>query len=78
VYLLTGAPFSINILTLRLIPDRDMKENSISYKRIFIFFLIAVSLSNIFRFDVFGTKAQLEQLPSWLYLSLSALPEGCV
>ncbi|MGQ3012398.1 MAG: CPBP family intramembrane glutamic endopeptidase [Flavobacteriales bacterium] len=53
-----------------------MKENRISYIRLFIFLLIAVSLSNIFRFDILGTKARLEELPSWLYLPLTALLEG--
>src|SRR5690606_29168606 len=36
----------------------------------------AISLSNIFRFDVFGTKEILQKLPTWMYLISVVLLEG--
>lgn len=53
-----------------------MKENTINFKRIFIFLVIAISLSNIFRFDIFGAKEILEILPTWIYLLSVILLEG--
>ena len=53
-----------------------MKENTINFKRIFIFLVIAISLSNIFRFDIFGIKEILEILPTWIYLLSVILLEG--
>ena len=53
-----------------------MKENIIDFKRILIFLIIAISLSNIFRFDVFGTKEILQKLPTWMYLISVVLLEG--
>lgn len=47
-----------------------------NFKRLFIFLIIAISLSNIFRFDVFGTKQILEKLPNWIYLLCSVILEG--
>ena len=52
-----------------------MKDNTINFKRIFIFLVIAISLSNIFRFDIFGTKEILEILPTWIYLLSNSLPQ---
>ena len=51
-------------------------ENKISYMRVIIFILISFSLSNIFRFDIFGTKESLEKLPTWAYLFSMVLLEG--
>ena len=56
--------------------NKSMKENTINFKRIFIFLVIAISLSNIFRFDIFGTKEILEILPTWIYLLTVILLEG--
>lgn len=53
-----------------------MEEKNSDFKRIFIFLIIAISLSNIFRFDVFGTKEYLEELPTWIYLLVTVLLEG--
>lgn len=53
-----------------------MKENIIDFKRILIFLIIAISLSNIFRFDVFETKEILQKLPTWMYLISVVLLEG--
>jgi hypothetical protein len=53
-----------------------MKENNIDFKRILIFLIIAVSLSNIFRFNIFGTKEVLEKFPNWIYLLSIVFLEG--
>lgn len=53
-----------------------MKENNIGFKRILIFLIIAISLSNIFRFDVFGTREVLQKLPTWIYLISVLFLEG--
>ena len=47
-----------------------------NFKRLFIFLIIAFSISNIFRFDVFGTKLILEKLPNWIYLLCTVILEG--
>ena len=49
----------------------------IHWKRIALFLLIAISLSNTFRFDIFELKSVLEQLPSWLFILTTTLLEGC-
>jgi membrane protease YdiL (CAAX protease family) len=48
----------------------------ISLKRIIVFLLIAITISNIFRFDVFELKPELEKLPTWLFIITSVLLEG--
>lgn len=53
-----------------------MKKTTINYKRIIIFLIIAISFSNIFRFDVFGTKEILQNSPTWIYLISVSLLEG--
>lgn len=53
-----------------------MKEHPIDLKRLFVFLTIAISLSNIFRFDIFGTKEILEKLPVWGYLLSVTFLEG--
>ena len=52
------------------------EQNEISWKRILIFFIIATAISNVFRFDIFELKSQLEQLPTWLFILTSVLLEG--
>ena len=47
-----------------------------NFKRLFLFLIIAFSISNIFRFDVFATKQILEKLPNWIYLLCSVILEG--
>lgn len=51
-------------------------NTSISWKRILLFLLIAITISNIFRFDVFELKSELEKLPTWIYILTSILLEG--
>ncbi|MGJ8685691.1 MAG: hypothetical protein ACSHWW_13755 [Nonlabens sp.] len=45
-------------------------------KRIVLFSLIAITLSNIFRFDIFNLKTELQQLPTWVFIFSSLLLEG--
>jgi len=53
-----------------------MKENGINYKRVLIFLIIAISISNIFRFNIFGIREVLENLPTLIYLLLIVILEG--
>ncbi len=54
-----------------------MKENSIDFKRLFLFLIISISVSNVFRFDIFSIDKSLEKLlPTWIYLLLTAFLEG--
>ncbi|MFT4612388.1 MAG: membrane protease YdiL (CAAX protease family) [Gammaproteobacteria bacterium] len=48
----------------------------INCKRIGLFLLIAITISNIFRFDVFELKPELEQLPTWIFILTTFLLEG--
>jgi membrane protease YdiL (CAAX protease family) len=48
----------------------------ISWKRIIIFLLISILISNIFRFDIFEIKPELEKLPTWIFILTSVLLEG--
>jgi len=48
----------------------------INWKRIVIFLIIAITISNIFRFDIFELKLQLEKLPTWIFIFTSVLLEG--
>lgn len=52
------------------------QENTISWKRILTFFVIAITISNIFRFDVFELKSELKELPTWIFILTSVLLEG--
>ena len=49
---------------------------TINLKRIVIFLLIAITVSNSFRFDVFNLKSALETLPTWLFILTSIFLEG--
>src|SRR5690606_36142636 len=69
-------PFSVSGQAIKGNENKSMKDNTINFKRIFIFLVIAISLSNIFRFDIFGTKEILEILPTWIYLLSVILLEG--
>jgi uncharacterized protein len=53
-----------------------MKENVIDFKRLFLFLIIAIPLSNVFRFDVFNLNESLEKLPTWIFLLLTAILDG--
>ena len=53
-----------------------MKDQNISWKRIILFFVIATSISNIFRFDIFELRTSLEQLPAWVFILISVILEG--
>lgn len=48
----------------------------INWKRIILFFLVAIVISNIFRFDVFELKSELEKLPTWIFILTTLLLEG--
>jgi len=48
----------------------------INWKRILIFFIVATIISNIFRFNIFDHKLQLEKLPSWVSILTIVLLEG--
>lgn len=48
----------------------------INWKRIILFLLIAIIISNIFRFDVFDLKSELEKLPTWIYILTILFLEG--
>ncbi len=54
----------------------EMKKNNISWKRVVVFFIIATLISNIFRFDIFEFKSELEKLPSWIFIFTTFLLEG--
>lgn len=47
-----------------------------NWYRVIIFFAIATAISNVFRFDVFDLKAELEKLPTWIYILSNVLLEG--
>lgn len=51
-------------------------KNQISWKRIWMFFIIATLLSNIFRFDIFELRPELEKLPTWIYILTTVFLEG--
>jgi uncharacterized protein len=51
-------------------------ENKIDYKRVLLFLIIAISLSNIFRFDVFHIYPTLEKGAVWIYLFSANILEG--
>ena len=46
------------------------------WKRILIFFIIATAISNIFRFNVFEFKSELEKLPTWIFILTTFLLAG--
>ncbi|WP_296317230.1 CPBP family intramembrane glutamic endopeptidase [Winogradskyella sp. UBA3174] len=48
----------------------------INLKRILVFLIIAITISNIFRFDIFELKSELERLPTWIFILTSVLLEG--
>jgi len=52
-----------------------MNEN-ISLKRILTFFLIAITISNIFRLDLFNFNPEIEQLPAWISILIKVLLQG--
>tara|TARA_B110000046_G_C13021675_1_gene411566 strand:+ start:1815 stop:2573 length:759 start_codon:yes stop_codon:yes gene_type:complete len=51
-------------------------NGEISWKRVIIFLLIAITISNIFRFDIFELKSELERLPIWIFVLTSFILEG--
>lgn len=53
-----------------------IEQNKISWKRILLFIVIATAISNIFRFDIFELKSELERLPVWMFILTSVLLEG--
>jgi membrane protease YdiL (CAAX protease family) len=50
--------------------------HKINFKRFFIFYIIAIVVSNIFRFDVFGLQTTIEDLPKIIAIGISVLLEG--
>jgi uncharacterized protein len=53
-----------------------MKENKIDFKRLSLFLIISISLSNVFRFNVFNLNEGLEKLPTWIYFLITAFLDG--
>jgi membrane protease YdiL (CAAX protease family) len=53
-----------------------MNNTTINTKRILLFIVIAIAVSNVFRFDVYGIRSALQVLPSCLYVVMAALMEG--
>ncbi|MFT6842247.1 MAG: membrane protease YdiL (CAAX protease family) [Psychroserpens sp.] len=51
-------------------------NTDINWKRVIIFILIATTISNIFRFDIFEFKPELEKLPTWIFLLTVVFLEG--
>jgi membrane protease YdiL (CAAX protease family) len=51
-------------------------NTDINWKRVIIFLLIATTISNIFRFDIFEFKPELEKSPTWFFILTSLLLEG--
>ena len=56
--------------------ENKIENTTISWKRILLFFIIATAISNIFRFDIFELKPELEKLPTWIYVLTSVFLEG--
>lgn len=53
-----------------------IENNKISWIRILIFFIIATTISNVFRFDIFELKTELEKLPTWIFILTTVFLEG--
>lgn len=53
-----------------------MKKGKISWLRLVLFFLIAIVVSNLFRFDVFNLRESLNELPAWFFIFTMVLLEG--
>ncbi len=53
-----------------------IEQNKIGWVRVLLFFIIATTVSNIFRFDVFELNSEIEQLPTWIYILTSLFLEG--
>ena len=51
-------------------------SEKLNWKRIAIFLIIAIVISNIFRFNVFGHKELLKTLPPWLNILILVFLEG--
>ena len=51
-------------------------NKNVNWKRIGLFLVIAITISNIFRFDIFELKPELEQLPTWIFIVTTVLLEG--
>ncbi|MFK7903505.1 MAG: CPBP family glutamic-type intramembrane protease [Chitinophagales bacterium] len=56
--------------------NKENKQTTFSWKRILLFLIIATSISNVFRFDIFELEDTLHQLPTWLFILSSLLLEG--
>ena len=55
---------------------KETEHNKISWKRILAFFIIATAIYNIFRFDIFELKPELEKLPTWIFVLTVVFLEG--
>lgn len=51
-------------------------NGQINWKRVLLFLLISITISNIFRFDIFELKSELEKLPTWIFILTSVLLES--
>jgi membrane protease YdiL (CAAX protease family) len=54
----------------------EIKHTKISWKRILVFFIIATTISNVFRFDIFELKPELEKSPTWIFVLTLVFLEG--
>ena len=54
----------------------EIKHTKISWKRILVFFIIATTISNVFRFDIFELKPELEKSPTWIFVLTVVFLEG--
>ena len=54
----------------------EIKHSKISWKRILVFFIIATTISNVFRFDIFELKPELEKSPTWIFVLTVVFLEG--
>jgi hypothetical protein len=51
-------------------------RKQINWLRILLFLVIATTISNIFRFDIFEIKPELQKLPTWIFILISVFLEG--
>jgi len=53
-----------------------MENNQISWKRVLLFMIIGTFVSNIFRFDLFNLRSELQHIPSYISIPIMVLLEG--
>ena len=53
-----------------------MTNERVGWARLIVFFVIAIVVSNLFRFDVFDLKQYLNELPAWLFIFIIVFLDG--